>query len=149
VGLFVFTLIFAVTTQGRMERAVHQLPLFITAVLGLLCMATFLYLIDYASRLLRPVSIVGRLGQMGLKVIDGVYPRPARGKTPGTKRDLGAPDRIVHHEGPGKIILALNLPALVAEAESAGGVIEFVPRIGGFPGGWRAALLSLRRYCRN
>ena len=34
----------------------------------------FIYLIDYAARLLRPVSIVWRLGEEGLPVIEQVYP---------------------------------------------------------------------------
>ena len=134
VGLFVFTLIFAVATQGRMDKIVHQLPYFICGFLGLFSMATFLYLIDYASRLLRPVSIVGRVGQMGIEVIDHVYLSPTKGTTVVKKRDLGLPAQIVNHEGAGRIILALNITALVAMAESARGVIEFVPRVGDFLG---------------
>jgi uncharacterized membrane protein len=103
--------------------------------MGLLSMAAFLYLIDYASKLLRPVSIAGRLGETGLRVIDFVYPRPTKGKLiPDATRKMGPPDRTVHHEKTGRIVLALNVQALLAEAESAGGVIEFVPRIGEFLG---------------
>lgn len=134
VGLFVFTLIFCVATLGRMDKIVHQLPLFLAALLGLFSMATFLYLIDYASRLLRPVSIVGRVGQMGIEVIDHVYLRPTEGVTTVKKRDLGLPAQIVCHEGAGRIILALNITALADMAKSVGGVIEFVPRVGDFLG---------------
>jgi hypothetical protein len=41
----------------------------------------FLFLIDHAARLLRPVSIVGRIAHQGLKVIDDVYPNPIRGSS--------------------------------------------------------------------
>ena len=58
VGLFIFTFLFAIGVQNRIETKVYQLPLFVAAVLALLCFAAFLFLIDYASRLLRPVSIL-------------------------------------------------------------------------------------------
>jgi hypothetical protein len=45
-----------------------------TAVLGIACMATFRFLIGYAARLLRPVTIVGRVGEEGLIAIRSVYP---------------------------------------------------------------------------
>ncbi len=74
VGLFVFTLIFAVMALDRLETTVHEMVTFVTAVLGITCMATFLFLIDYAARLLRPISILGRVGDEGLAVIKSVYP---------------------------------------------------------------------------
>jgi uncharacterized membrane protein len=136
VGLFVFTLFFAISTVGRMETKVHELPFSVAAVLGVLSLANFLYLIDYASRLLRPVSIVRRLGEMGLTVIDSVYPDPT--KSPGTPADssrmVGLPKRTAVHPGPGEIILAVNLQALVSEAETVDGIIEFIPRVGDFIG---------------
>ena len=54
VGLFVFTLVFAVMALDRLERNVHEIVSFVAAVLGLACMATFLFLIDYAARLCGP-----------------------------------------------------------------------------------------------
>jgi hypothetical protein len=43
-------------------------------MLGLGSIVVFLYLIDYAARLLRPVSIAQRVGEFGIAVIRGVYP---------------------------------------------------------------------------
>ena len=77
VGLFVFTLVFAVMALDRLETTVHEMVAFVTAVLGITCMATFLFLIDYAARLLRPVSILARVGDEGVAVIKSVYPNPA------------------------------------------------------------------------
>ena len=74
VGLFIFTLLFALSAQNRMDKEVHQLVLFVTALLGVSCFAAFFYLIDYASRLLRPISILTRVGNRGLAVIKSVYP---------------------------------------------------------------------------
>ena len=74
VGLFVFTLVFAVMALNRLERPCTRWSPSSAALLGIACMATFLFLIDYAARLLRPVSIVARVGDEGLAVIKAVYP---------------------------------------------------------------------------
>jgi uncharacterized membrane protein len=134
VGLFIFTLLLALSSQGRIDKDVHQLVLFIAVVLGLFCFAAFFYLIDYASRLLRPISILTKVGNRGLAVIKSVYPDRSIG--PDAPEDLrpklGTPGRIIQHEGTSEIILAVDLTVLVGEAERHGGVIEFVPQVGDF-----------------
>ena len=79
VGLFIFTFLFTLGVQNRIETKVSQLPLLIAALLATLCFAAFLYLIDYASRLLRPIAILTRVGNAGLGVIENVYPNPSLG----------------------------------------------------------------------
>lgn len=135
VGLFVFSLLFAVGVWSRMETEVSQLNLFVATTLGLICIAAFLYLIDYAARMLRPVSIVARVSDNGFAVIESVYPVDVRTGLPVPalpRRPLGEPGRIVHHQGRSAIVLAVNLDALVAEARRLDGVIEFVPQVGDF-----------------
>jgi uncharacterized membrane protein len=134
VGLFVFTLLFALGTVARIESTVPHLVVWAAAVLGLISLMAFLFLIDYAARLLRPVSILWRVGEKGLSVIESVYPKPIRNADapPAQRRQLGAPDRIVTHRGTSAIVLAANLEALVAEASRVDGVIEVVPRVGDF-----------------
>ena len=46
VGLFVFTFLFAIRGLNQTETTVHQLVVFVTGILGLVCLAAFLYLID-------------------------------------------------------------------------------------------------------
>ena len=77
VGLFVFTLVFTVMVLDRLEQQLYGLVVFVVAGLGIGCIATFLFLIDYAARLLRPVSILTRVGESGLHGIKDVYPEPA------------------------------------------------------------------------
>jgi len=72
VGLFVFTLVFAVAALNRLEEEVHQLVTTVTALLGIACIADFLFLIDYAARLLRPVAVVARVGEEGMAMIEAV-----------------------------------------------------------------------------
>jgi uncharacterized membrane protein len=133
-GLFIFTLLFAMSAINRMHENVFQLVAFVAACLGIFCFAAFLFLIDYAARLLRPISIMSRVGQVGLAVIESVYPEPSLGPNrPAPKRhELGIPGRVVQHRGLSQIVLAANLDELIAEAEKSKGVIEVVPQVGDF-----------------
>ena len=108
VGLFVFTLLFAIKAADRMETTVHQLVAFVVGLLGLICIVAFLFLIDYAARMLRPVSLAGRVGKYGLEVMS--------------------------HRGKSAIVVAVNVKTLVAEADKAKGVIEFATQVGDFVG---------------
>lgn len=133
-GLFIFTLLFAISAQNRMQGNVFQLVVFASASLGILCFAAFLFLIDYAARLLRPISIVGLVGKAGLAVIESVYPELSLGpnKPASQRSNLGKPDRTIPHQGTSEIVLAVNIDGLVAGAQKSGGVIEFVPQVGDF-----------------
>ena len=134
VGYFVFTLLFALRVLNRMgAEAVDQFNTFIAGVLGLVSVIVFLYLIDYAARFLRPVSIVQCVGKSGIAVIRSVYPESTM---PPRSDDLSvvhaSPDRTVAHVGTSGIVLAVDLEGLVGQARQANGVIEFVPQVGDF-----------------
>src|SRR6478752_2692629 len=105
VGLFIFTFLFAVSAQGRGTTNVHQFVAFVAACLGVLCFAMFFYLIDYALRFLRPISVLQHVGVDGISVIDSVYPNPGVGPdaAAGKRCTLGIPDRIVAHRGTSEI----------------------------------------------
>jgi uncharacterized membrane protein len=106
----------------------------LTAILGLISVIVFMVLIDYAARLLRPVSILGRIAEQGLKVIDDVYPDvTSSSSTPATApEELDPPDRTVLHRGESAIVIAVNLNALIAEAGRADAIIELAPCVGDF-----------------
>lgn len=133
VGVFVFTMVFAVRVLTRMDETVDQFNTWIAVALGLLSILVFLYLIDYAARFLRPISIVAKVGQFGVAVVQSVYPdrtgRPHRVQPP---RMLGDPDRSVFNAGAPGVVLAVDLAGLVKLARQAGGIIEFVPQVGDF-----------------
>lgn len=134
VALFVFTLAFCLGTLARTQDRVPYLLLLIAFVLGGTSLAAFLYLIDYAARLLRPVSIVWRIGEEGLKVIEKVYPaKIEKHHVPTPARpDLGTADRIIVHRGVSEIVLAVDLDTLRSEALRTDGVIEFAHQVGDF-----------------
>jgi uncharacterized membrane protein len=134
VGLFVFTLLLSVMALDRLQDHVLQIGVLLIALLGVACMTAFLFLIDYAARLLRPVEVLTRVGNMGLEVIDAVYPMvlgegadetsvtPAR----------GAPARVLMHYGPSLVLMAVDVATLLYEAQRCDGVIEIVPEVGEF-----------------
>jgi uncharacterized membrane protein len=88
VGYFVFTLLFAQHVLTRMHGdMVHQFNTFIASMFGMISVVMFLYLIDHAARMLRPVSIVRRVGTSGIAVIESMYPDPTKPRSPGESSD--------------------------------------------------------------
>jgi len=136
VGLFVFTFLFAIKALDRTETTVHQLVAFVTGLLGLICIVAFLFLIDYAARMLRPVSLIRRVGEYGLKVMQSVYPEQSTEaqSTAESRQSPGPAERTILHRGKSAIVVAVNVETLVAEAEKAKRVIEFAPQVGDFVG---------------
>jgi uncharacterized membrane protein len=136
VGLFVFTFVFAIKSLDRTETTVPQYATYGTALLALACLVAFLFLIDYAARLLRPVTLVQRVGKEGLSVMESLYPEmlPSAERPAPSAHDPGPVERTILHHGTSAIVLAVNMEQLVAEAEKSGGVIEFAPRVGDFVG---------------
>lgn len=63
VGLFIFTLLFAAGTRARTEATIHNFVVAIAAFFGFSSVVMFHFLIDYAARLLRSLSIVWRVGE--------------------------------------------------------------------------------------
>ena len=133
VGCFVFTMVFALRVVTRLDETVHQFNTFIAAMCGMFSIMAFLYLIDYAARFLRPVSIVAKVGQFGVAVIQSVYPElTTRPRPVPSAGRLGSPDRIVVNVGTPGVVLAVDLAGLVTQARQANGIIEFVPQVGDF-----------------
>lgn len=134
VGLFIFTFMFAISAQNRLDQDVHQLVILVTALLCIASIAAFFYLIDYASRLLRPVRILTHVGDNGLAVIESVYPDPTLGADIPEREThgLGQPDRVFHLQETAGIVVAVNVEQLMTEARKLGGVIELVPQVGDF-----------------
>ena len=157
-GIFVFTLLWSNRTMVQLsETHVPQLQVLLAGIFGVISLVAFLFLIDYAARFLRPVSLVARVGENGIDVIHSVYPTvirhgdvaaqrvvkrrlgflhwPARVEAAtasvGSKA-LGKPGRTIVHQGNSGIVLAVNIPSLIAEAQRAQCVIEVAPQVGDF-----------------
>jgi uncharacterized membrane protein len=158
VGLFVFTALWANRTMVQFgnEAQVPQFQVFLGLFFGFASLVAFIVLIDYSAKLFRPVSLVRRVAKQGIAVIESIYPDPTRQvnippvpakkhtwgllswgsrdsaatSVPAAKR--GTPDRVIYHQGRSAIVLAVNLQRLVAEAQRADNIIEFVPQVGDF-----------------
>ncbi|WP_395023188.1 DUF2254 domain-containing protein [Dongia sp.] len=136
IGLLIFTFLFAMGTSARLEAGPAHLTALIAGLLGLVSLAAFLFLIDYAARMLRPVSVLWLVGEKGRAAIREVYPHrlEAGEAPPRAPAALSSPRQVVTHAGHSAILLAINLKAIVALARQADAVIELVPMIGDFVG---------------
>jgi uncharacterized membrane protein len=133
VALLIFTLMFALGAHNKLDEEVPQLVVLAAILLGISSFAAFFYLIDYASRLLRPISILAHVGNAGIAVIEGVYPTLGLGPVQqGKPLPPAAPDKVVRQRETSGIVLAVNVSKLLAMAESVDGVIEFAPQVGDF-----------------
>jgi len=134
VGLFVFTLLFAAGTKARVEEGtIPHFAVSMAMILGIASLTAFLFLIDYTARLLRPISIVRRIGMQGARVIDAVYPH-AIGEAGSSSGRLqpGLAGRTVPHNGASGIVLAFNQRALARFAQRSDGAVELIPKVGSF-----------------
>ncbi len=136
IGLNMFTLLFAVSALNRTVHSVPQLVTLTAMLLGIACIVSFLFLIDYTARLLRPVRLVALVCDQGLEVIKSVYPEPeAAGELPdgaAMAGSYGPPARVVPNHGRSQSVLAVEVEWLVREARRLDGIIEFVPQVGDF-----------------
>ena len=132
VGVFVYTMGLAVGVKARTE--VPQFLVGLTGIMALVCVIAFLFLIDYTARLMRPVSIVWRIAEQGLKVIDAMYPNPHESRAASLRpaEPIGPAERTVHHRGRSGIVLAVNLHGLVTVARKTESIIEVAPQVGDF-----------------
>ena len=134
VGYFVFTLLFAARALAKIEGdRVPQLNLLIAGVLGLGSIVVFLYLIDYAARFLRPVSIVQKVATSGIAVIKSLYPELTKGANPaGSSRGLLPCARTIANADTSGVVLAVDKAGLISQAQRFNGIIEFIPHVGDF-----------------
>lgn len=159
VGLFVFSLLWTHRTMAELGQSavVPQLQVFLATVIGLGSLIAFILLIDYSARLMRPVSLIGRVAEQGFAVIRNVYPfgfdkdipdadvsclhecvsrvreRATAGADDGGARPGPEPGRrIVCHRDRSGVVLAVNLRGLAREAQRCGCVVEFAAQVGDF-----------------
>jgi uncharacterized membrane protein len=133
VGLFAYGLVISLGARNRTET-IPDFIISIAALWGLVSVVAFLYLIDYAARLLRPLSVIQRVAEQGLKVFADVYPNVAglQPDLPRLRADVLPKGRTVAHVGRSGIILAVNIRRLVAAAARFDGIVELVPQVGDF-----------------
>ena len=136
VGLFVFSLLFAISVQNRIEGTSDQLVLVVAGAAR--------------SALNSSLSLLDRL--CSATVAAHQHSVPGRRKWPYRDRcclsstgtgsiaaahqasDSWDPSRIVQHAGRSEVILSVNTETLLAESQKANVVVELIPVVGDFVG---------------
>jgi uncharacterized membrane protein len=133
--VFVFTFTFSLAALIRITTTVPLLTVHIAAYSCLASLAVFLYLIDHVGKALRPSGALRAVAGVGHKVIENVYPRwltdsPSPAPAPATVLDREPTHTILNRRD--GVILAFDIPGLVALAQRANCVIEMMPQVGDF-----------------
>ncbi|MBN3752213.1 DUF2254 domain-containing protein [Paraburkholderia sp. Tr-20389] len=158
VGLFVFSLLWTHRTMAELGQSVvvPQLQVFLATIIGLASLVAFILLIDYSARLLRPVSLIGRVADQGFAVIRHIYPyafdearrqwvsgsqkieraaiQESASAANGDRASKGGAKsrRVVAYRGRSGVVLAANLHGLAREAQRLDCLIEFAVQVGDF-----------------
>ena len=135
--VFVFTFTFSLAALVRIRTTVPLLTAHLAAYSCLASLGVFLYLIDHVGKALRPSGALWAVASLGATVIESVYPQaPGRVAGRGRRRPAESLDGRAYvrrsrtrRDG---VVLAFDMPGLVALAERADCVIEMVPQVGDF-----------------
>jgi uncharacterized membrane protein len=134
-ALFVFTFVYGIAVLARLEDRVQELPVFLTVVLCIASIGTFLFVVEFFGKELRPAMVVARVAQEGLRVIQSVYPlrwSPGAERPPApTETGERVWQSIRNERGPG-VVAALDLQRLFSLAVGNQCTIEVVPQVGDY-----------------
>jgi uncharacterized membrane protein len=133
--VFVFTFTFTLAVLIRITTSVPPLTAYLAAYSSLASLGVFFYLIDHVGRTLRPSGALWAVASLGREVIESVYPRRLaelsdKGQGPGMSL-AGEPTGTIPNRRDG-VVLAFDIPGLVALAQRADCVIEMMPQVGDF-----------------
>jgi uncharacterized membrane protein len=133
--VFVFTFTFALAVLVRIRTSVPPLTVHLAAYSCLASLGVFLYLIDHVGKALRPSGALWAVASLGREVIESVYlqrlsdPHPEQPAVPDVLGET--PTGTIANSRDG-VVLAFDIPGLVALAERADCVLELVPQVGDF-----------------
>jgi uncharacterized membrane protein len=132
--LFVFTFTFTLATMIRITDYVPPLTSTVASYSSVASLVIFLFLIDHVGKALRPSGAVWAVGSLGRGVIQSVYPRllgQLHTPAPSPTAFDGEPTRVVLNRRDG-VVLAFDIPGLVALARRADCIVELLPQVGDF-----------------
>lgn len=133
--VFVFTFTFTLAVLVRVNTSVPLLTAYLAVYGSLASLGLFLYLIDHVGKALRPSGALQAVASLGRDVIEQVYPRlhtdSPRPAPVNDSADLPGVPLIITSQRDG-VVLAFDIPGLVALARHTDCVIELVPQVGDF-----------------
>jgi uncharacterized membrane protein len=136
-GLFVFTFVYGMGVVGRGgEDQRGQLPAVLVIIFCLISVAVFLYVIEYVSKQLRPVTVIAEVAREGQQLIATMYPVLLAQSGEAEEAPIQALPKTafltIEHTGRSGVVIAFDLEELVRIATQAKCVIEMVPEVGDF-----------------
>jgi uncharacterized membrane protein len=136
-GLFVFTFVYGIGVVGRGgEDNAGQLAAALVILLCLISICVFLYVIEYVSKQLRPVTVVTDVAMEGRSVIANMYPLLLAQADEVEEAPVQALPHAafatIAHQGRSGVLIAFNIAKVVKLATEAECVIELVPEVGDF-----------------
>jgi uncharacterized membrane protein len=133
--LFVYTFTLSVAVVLRIGTWVPGLAVYISSYGCVVSLVVFLYLIDHLGKMLRPGEALRTVAVLGRRVIEGVYPRSVsdihRLRPMPANIAISDPTCSIPSRRDG-VILACDIPQIVATAQRTGCVVELVPQVGDF-----------------
>jgi uncharacterized membrane protein len=160
VGAFVFSWVYALAALGRVEGRVPQLPVAAAILMSMVSLGLFLYLMQSAVKILRPVTMLTDVARDTRAVIETLYPAAFSkdgGGHAGLPLDPGQARKTVPHPGRSAAVLSFDAGRLLRIAGRADCTIEIIPQVGDFlamgeglfrlygPGAEAASVREMRR----
>jgi len=133
--VFVFTFTFCLAALIRISTSVPLLTAHLAAYSCLVSLGAFLFLIDHVGKALRPSGALWAVAALGREVVENVYPRRLGQGLSAPHATAPAFDEEPAATIPSRrdgVVLAFDIPGLVALAQRADCVIELVPQVGDF-----------------
>lgn len=133
-SIFTFAYTYTIAVSGRIEDSTPQLSVTVAIFCNLVCIAIFVWFVQWLGGSLRPISVLQRVLEEGRIVIENVYPAPFAPEVeqPGWTPAPESETIVVDHSGKSGVVLAFSQRDLLAIAEQADVVIEMVPQVGDF-----------------
>jgi len=137
-ALFVGTTAFAFLSMGEIsDTEANNLSVLICALLSLFSVMFFLQSLSQLMHGIRPAKMADRVAGVGHLVIAAAYPNTAPAEPNRTYRDVlpgTPPDRVIHHDGPGKALQGVDIEGLLRLATRHDGLIVLQAAAGDFLG---------------
>lgn len=137
-ALFVGTSAFAFLSMGEItDTTANNLSVLICALLSLFSVMFFLQSLSQLMHGIRPANMADRIASVGHTVIADVYPNPAPATQDLVYRDVlpgTPPDRVIHHDGGGKVVQGVDIEGLLRLAIAHDAMIVLPMAAGDFVG---------------
>ncbi len=133
---YTFSFAYTLAALGRIETAkVPQLSVAMAVVMNVSNLALFFYFAHWIGRVLRPITILTRIGDRCRGIVEQIYPRhfevPQRSLAATLQKDG---HRTLEYSGDSGVLLEFGAAELTTVARLANCTIELVHRVGDFVG---------------